>query len=311
MSVAALPRVGIVSSQRMPADPYTWLRVHVDLGISAFYIMFEDSGDLPRQMQEYVAGLGKGKPQELVLYYETRSVDRATEKNYHDLMTRQEAWVNKALDIAASHGVDWVFHIDDDEIAFPGNEKDGVASWPEVLQRELDPSCMSVHVENLEAFSGKKPSRPFFRDPAVRYLPRECAHLYAAYANGKSASRTIRPQRAAGPHYFGPGKVCELPVSKGAIGHFEGLSMGKGDDVPPARWVEKNRLRIGNDLSKIPFQATLDGVAAVQSGDPARMREVWEKYRTVEGERFKQCKLPAVKLALPSHKYSDKDVAGP
>lgn len=305
------PRVGIVSSQRQPADPFTWLKVHVDAGITAFYIMFEDSGDLPEQMKQFVTEtLQRTQPKRapsLVFYYETRDVDRSKEKNYHDLMDRQQAWVNKALAIANKDGVDWVFHIDDDEIAFPGNSK-GMRTWPQVLQEELDPSCMSVHVQNLEAFSAPKPTAPYFRDPTVRYLPRDCAHLYAAYANGKSASRTVSPQSAHGPHYFGPGKTCELSTDKGAVGHFEGLSMGTDDTVPPARWVEKNRLRIGNDMSKIPFQATIDGVAAVQSGDPDTMRRVWEKYRTTDGARFKECKLPSVALPLPSHKYRDRDL---
>ena len=302
-------RVGIMSSQRQPTDPYTWLRVHVDAGIRAFYIMFEDSEDVPAKMQEYATQvLGGGRPKKdpasVIFYYETRDVDRSKEKNYMDLMARQEAWVNKAIGLAKKDGVDWVFHIDDDEVAFPGSDK-GMATWPEVLAKELDPGCMSVHVQNIEAFSPAQPAASYLRDSGIRFLPRGCAHLYAAYANGKSATRTVAPQRAAGPHYFQPGKTCELDAGKGVIGHFEGLSSGAEDSVPPERWTVKHQLRVRDDLSKIPFEATREGVAAVQSGDADLMARTWEQYRTLDGERFKACSLPALALPLPSYRYDE------
>jgi hypothetical protein len=300
-----LPVAGIMSSQRRPTDPFTWLKVHADAGITAFYIMFEDSGDLPARMRDYATNTLGAR-----FRYDTRTVDRAKEQNYTDLMGRQEAWVNKAIGLARADGVDWLFHIDDDEVAFPGSSA-GMGTWPEVLARQVDPACMSVHVQNIEAFSPLVPQASYLRDAGVRYLPRGCAHLYAAYANGKSATRTVKPQSAHGPHYFKPGKTCELDVGLGVIGHFEGLSAGAGDGVPPERWVVKHQLRIRDDLAKIPFEATREGVAAVQSGDEDLMRRTWEKYRAIGGARFQACPLPAVSLPLPSHKYGPEVPEGP
>ena len=36
--------------------------------------------------------------------------------NYYTLMERQEAQVLRSLDECPRHGIDWLFHIDDDEL---------------------------------------------------------------------------------------------------------------------------------------------------------------------------------------------------
>lgn len=285
-------RVGIVSSQRQPPDPFNWLSAHVAAGISAFYIMFEDSGTLPEAMATYAHALDPS----VVFYYETRTVDRSREQNYVDLMGRQAAWVDRMIARARADGVQWLFHIDDDEIAVPSTSgATTTSSWPRVLDK-VPAKCASVHLDNVEAFSPPHPSGPFFDDTEVRFLPRACAHLYAAYGNGKSATRTLEGQASHGPHHFRGGKECELKT--GVVGHYEGLAMGP-NDTPPARWVDKNALRVRDDLSKIPFPATVDGVRAVASGDAVAMRDVWTRYRSMAGDRFQACQAPPLQLPVP------------
>lgn len=223
--------MGIVSSQRQPPDPFNWLSAHVAAGISAFYIMFEDSGTLPEAMATYAHALDPS----VVFYYETRTVDRSREQNYVDLMGRQAAWVDRMIARARADGVQWLFHIDDDEIAVPSTSgATTTSSWPRVLDK-VPAKCASVHLDNVEAFSPPHPSGPFFDDTEVRFLPRACAHLYAAYGNGKSATRTLEGQASHGPHHFRGGKECELKT--GVVGHYEGLAMGPNDTPPRGGWT--------------------------------------------------------------------------
>lgn len=293
-------RVGIISSQRHPPDPKNWMRFHVDVGIDAFYIGIEDTPDLGPMMTEYAAELSAQTGKHVSVEYENAPpVDRAKEDNFTDILTRQQDRVDRFIKKANKDGVDWVFHIDDDELLYPGNQK-AISTWPQVLQ-SVPSSCASVHLQNWEAFSPAQPTSSWATDPEVRYLPQACAHHFAAYANGKAGSRTTAGQTAHGVHHFKGGKECELSESKGVVLHHEALAMGP-DDVPPERWVQKNLLRVGDDLSKIPFPATHDGIKVVQTGDEALMEATWKKYRSMTGEKYKACKTP-VQLRLPSYFY--------
>ena len=294
-------RVGIISSQKNPQDFKTWMRFHTDVGVDSFYISIEDTPALGPAMTAYAEELSAMSGKKVHLYYENAPpVDRSTEDNFTDILDRQQERVNRMLIRARNDGLEWVFHIDDDELAYPGSKK-AISTWQKVLET-VPQSCSSIHIQNWEGFSPAQPVSSWGTDPGVRYLTRDCAHNFAAYANGKAASRTLESQRAHGVHHFRGGKECELEESKGVVLHHEALSMGEDDKMPPARWVEKNLLRLKDDMSKIPFQATHDAVKAVRSGDEALMEETWKKYRSVEGANFKACSVP-VQLNLPSYFY--------
>lgn len=293
-------RVGVISTQRLPSDPYTWLNFHVDVGIRAFYIRFEDSPGLGEALENFVADLERKTGKNISFYYEDNgAVDRRNENNFLDILTRQSAWVDRMIVKAHEEGVEWVFHIDDDELLYPGSRK-AISTWPKVLEA-VPKRCASIHLQNWEGFSPEMPVASWARDPGVRYLPRKCAGAFSVYANGKGASRTYSGQSSHGVHHFKGGKECELAEGKGVVLHHDSLAMGP-TDVPPEAWVRKHELRIGDDMSRIPFEATRSAVAAVQRGNPHHMRQVWEKYRSVAGERFKSCPAP-VALKLPSHAY--------
>jgi hypothetical protein len=263
---------------------------HIRKGVTAFYIMFEDTPPFTVDaMRATAEDLGRAVGRPVLFRAAHREVDRDGEDNYVDLQTRQHAWTTEALARARADGVHWLIHIDDDELAVPRAPADTLVG---VLDR-VPATCASVHIPNWEAFSPAHPSADtsFFGDPRVQFLASGCNHLFAAYANGKAASRTLEGQAPHGPHHFRGGEECEIRDDDMIIAHFDSLALGP-EDIPPVRWVEKNRLRVGGDLSKIPFSATLEGIAAVQSGDPRLLEEVWRKYRTVEGERFKKCPAP-------------------
>ena len=293
-------RIGIISSQRNPPDARNWMRFHVDVGIDSFYITIEDTPALGPMMQQIARELSQSSGRRITVHYENAEpIDRSREDNYSDLITRQRDRVDRMLARARADGVEWVFHIDDDELLYPGS-KQAISTWPKVLE-QVPSSCASVHLKNWEGFSPVKPSGSWITDVGVRYLPQQCGQYFAAYANGKSASRTTPGQSSHGPHHFKGGKECELPENKGVVLHHEALAMGP-QDIPPERWVQKNQLRLKDDMSKIPFVATHDAVKAVRSGDRTEMQRVWEMYRSVAGSRFKSCPVP-VALSLPSHKY--------
>ena len=290
-------KLGIVSLQRQPPDPFGWVRYHASVGVTNFYIWLEDSDELKPQLEAQADQLTSEMGVPVHMYAEIgRKVDRTTENNYFDILDRQQAFVNRMITQARADGVDWVFHIDDDELLHPRSK----ATWPEVLQK-VDPKCASIHMTNWEGYSPAQPSSPWLTDDAVRYMPSACSHLFAAYANGKSASRTVKGQEAWGVHHFHGGKECELAEKEGVVLHHDSLAMGPVD-MPPKAYIEKNRLRITSDMAKIPFSFTHESVAALKSNDMDTLKEVWMKYRSQEGERFKKCKHTET-AQLPSHSW--------
>jgi hypothetical protein len=291
-------KLGIVSLQRQPPDPMNWVRYHVDVGITYFYIWLEDTDELKPQLEALADQLTAEKGQAVIMYAEIGTkVDRSTENNYFDILDRQQAFVNRMITKAREEdGVDWVFHIDDDELLHP-RSKD---SWDQVLD-EVKPGCASIHLTNWEGYSPAKPKGSWVTDDGVRYMPGECGHLFAAYANGKAATRTAKGQTAWGVHHFQGGKECELPEDKGVLLHHDSLAMGP-EDMPPQAFVRKTELRVTSNLKKIPFSFTHESVAAMKAKDMDSLKKIWIKYRSQKGSRFKECKS-TVGVQLPSHSW--------
>jgi hypothetical protein len=279
-------KLGIVTLQRKPPDVMNWVRYHREIGITNFYMWLEDSDELKPKLERQSG-----------MYIEIGKVDRKKEDNYTDLMTRQQNFVNRMIGKAKKDGVDWIFHIDDDELLYP--QKPG-ETWAHVMKR-VNPSCASVHMQNWEGFSPHTPTGSWIQDSSVKYMTTPCQHLYAAYTNGKSGTRTVDGQAFMGPHHFQGGAECELPEAEGVVLHHDSLATSPYD-MPPAAWIEKNKLRAHSDMSKIPFEAAKASVHSVLHDSILGQQQVWEHYRSQIGERFQAC--PAVQsVNLPSYKW--------
>jgi hypothetical protein len=290
-------KLGIITLQRQPPDPLSWIRYHVEVGIKSFYMWLEDSDALKPQLEAYAAKLTREGKGPVHMHAELASAfNRSAEDNYSDLQSRQQAFINRMIAQARQDKVDWVFHVDDDELLHPRSS----STWPEVLKK-VDASCDSVHMKNWEGYSPEQPSGSWITDKNVQYMPGDCAHFFAAYANGKSASRTKEGQQAWGPHHFTGGKECELDEKEGVVLHHDSLAMSP-DDVPPKAYIEKNRLRITSDMSRIPFPFTHKSVDAVKNDDMQALGSVWHEYRSQGGDKFKQCTV-SKSVFLPSHKW--------
>ena len=96
-------KVGIVSMMRRPKDIDDWLEYHRAMGIMRFYIRLEDSEEL----EEYLDGQADI----------TLEVGKSTGKDeYKEIQTRQCKMVDDALKKAQEDKMDWLIHIDSDEL---------------------------------------------------------------------------------------------------------------------------------------------------------------------------------------------------
>jgi hypothetical protein len=205
-------RVGLATLVRSPKDLPHWLDHHRGNGVTAFLIRLEDSS----HWQPFLAS------QSDVVHLEVAESD-AHHSNYHALMDRQKRFVNKMLhDVAGKHGIDWVLHLDQDEL-LSGSAADVLADLP--------PSIKAVHMENVEAvYDADTRSTNCFE--AARFARCSKGARCRSYVNGKGGGRPVPGVSFAGPHNFSvDGRVGgegtrELPYEKLHVQHFDSCTLG-------------------------------------------------------------------------------------
>ena len=87
-----------------PKNVETWLEIHRKLGINHFYIRLEDTPELV----EYL-----GSQPDVTLMVASSNRDS---NQYATLQTRQIETVDKVIDLCRQKGIEWLIHIDCDEI---------------------------------------------------------------------------------------------------------------------------------------------------------------------------------------------------
>lgn len=117
--------------------------------------------------------------------------------SFDSVMTRQIKFVQSTMQDARSRGIDFLLHIDDDEILFPVRSDTNIV---DLFQRHMGTRKRCIHFENYEAnfqFEDRT-LRPFTR-PSTQFDTK--AHVL--YCNGKSAaSLFVFPNFASGVHHF-------------------------------------------------------------------------------------------------------------
>lgn len=238
------PKLGMVLMTKRPLDLEQWLCYHRQvIGVERFYIQCEDTPEL--------ASLLLRPPWNA--YVDATFVAK-TQRDYFVQMDRQAVNVACCMPRARAAGVEWLLHIDDDELL---HAPSGVGALWAAL-RDAPKGACDAHVKNLEAVAP---------DARCRHPFAECTTFvastskYSSYTNGKSFGRVGAPGlRAHGPHHFrcdaaaGGARAAatlDLPPAVAVVLHYESCAY--------ERWTAKfSELadRHGHDekiLEKLPF----------------------------------------------------------
>lgn len=128
------------------------------------------------------------------------------------LLRRQENNVNAALSLCRSFNVDWLFHIDSDELIYL-DKKDDSSRWSELA----DPSVGHVKLLNHEVCPVWETTNHFV----------DCQHFklngqlkFNFYSNGKAAVRCAPRVRAAGVHAFAEYQGCNIQSVSFVVLHY-------------------------------------------------------------------------------------------
>ncbi|KAJ1452917.1 hypothetical protein M885DRAFT_525590 [Pelagophyceae sp. CCMP2097] len=233
------PRLGLVTMTKRPLDLDHWLAYHFHVvGVRKFFIQVEDSPE--------VAALLLAPPWNE--FVDVTFVSK-TARDYFVQMDRQAVHVAASLPRAKAADIDWLIHVDDDELLFCPHG--APAFWATLA---LAPAHVhDVHVANLEALAPGGCAHPFAT--CTRFIA--ATSRFTSYTNGKSIGRVAAPGlRAHGPHHFrssapGNAQTLNLDAACCVVLHYESCTF--------ERWRRKFgdlAKQHGGDaavLEKLPF----------------------------------------------------------
>ena len=240
--------IALISLMYLPKNIETWLEIHRKLGISHFYIRLEDTPDLV----EYLSS----QP-DVTLMVETSN----DSNQYTTLQTRQTETMDKVIKLCKKSGIDFLIHIDCDEI-LEGNLEE-IRSLPE--------SVGTFWMQNYEAVYEGIPTKMDNCFAAKFY--RNCSEIdsgCASYANGKGGGRIKSNLKSNGPHRFSS-NGSEVKLDNLILKHYESCDFDQ--------YIKKySRLKQGVKLDDIPFPYYRESILA--NGDTDQLKSVYTKYRT-------------------------------
>lgn len=252
-------RVAIVMLSRHPADLKTWLLYHLrHVKVDHIFISAEDSPDvkimmeeMPEDVQSKVTLWSHEQPKpphsaSLISLVDTRPSD-----DYTALQARQVTAMKRAKQLSEEMNIDWLIHIDDDELLYAPQHRtigDLLASVSEDFQQ--------AYIPNVEAvYSSSKVENCFAETNKVNLN----GHTFQGYVNGKAAIRVSDKEAyPAGPHQWRDSSSRAPPKSL----HMDKEPFGSPflvvhyESCPFSRWEDKY-WELGNTspdkIRHIPF----------------------------------------------------------
>ena len=231
-------KVAIACLMRKPVDLPEWLDHHRQLGISHFFIRLEDT----REQEEF---LKAQKDVSLTIAQSDKSGN-----NYETLQTRQIEYVNKSMNDAKDMKIEWMFHIDADELLH------GSLTFLDTL----NPKYTNIWMENAEAIFNLDKNDTCFA--AKKFLRCNNGAPCRSYVNGKAGGRVVKDVGLKGPHNFHykgqhtGDHVFNIPFETLHVLHFDSCSF--------SAWVEKFHHLGKKKGDKIPFTYYNDSINAVE-----------------------------------------------
>lgn len=244
-------KVAVISSIYKPKNIETWIELNRKFGISHFYINLENTPELINYLN--------AQPDVTI------TIASPNEKNsYITQQTRQTQFVTDSLKVAKHDNIDFIIHIDSDEIL--KGDINEIKSLPR--------DTLNFWMQNYEAVYSKIPSKSDNCFQAKRY--RDCStETCASYINGKGGARIVSELgkiKPFGPHRFvvSGDQNFGVKLNKVKVLHYESCDFDN--------YVSKyQKYAKGADLSKIPFVYYRESIENAENLD--KLKEIYTKYR--------------------------------
>lgn len=183
------PRVAIVSMMKNPKNIEKWLTYHKRKGVDRFYIRLEDTPEL----ESYLSSLN------FVHLEIGSSEDFQNDEpliNYvaAKLSHRQILWATKAIKLALKDNIDWIIHIDSDELI----------DCKGLIQENISKECSYHNTFVIPNYEAKYKDIPLATDSCFQYesLVKCNAGGCVSYGNGKGLGKVSNKLQRADAHRF-------------------------------------------------------------------------------------------------------------
>ena len=268
---ALQPKIGLVVKTRQPLDFYNWLRYYLEiLGLDMIFIGIENTPHLAVSLSDWAFQMGHDP--RIQILEDLEDIDN--ENTYEHQMIRQNSLVQKAIHEAREKKIQYLLHLDDDELLVVSKKEDySLHQWVKTNSLRLA-SVADIHFNNAEAIfntpSSQKKEICFLEEPLFYHGCWESS--CRSYANGKSMGNLAFPRLSShGPHYFQGGPQWQVPPSEIMVLHFDSCSLEKWRDK------FKNLANISKDVfQRIPFSFYRESIQKV--GDPSISPENLQKF---------------------------------
>jgi len=173
-----LMKICICSTIKHPPNLKSWIEYHLFIGVSAIYIYFDDPDDSAKE-------IAADYPQVRILDNIDRSVD---------ISSRLDINLRDAIIRAKEDRMDWIIHIDDDELLCPlGNSLQQIFNIPNEVCTLIFPNHEVLKTkDSYETYD-------YFREEEYFFY-----RGYLSYQNGKSAGNLSHANlEPRGQHRFG------------------------------------------------------------------------------------------------------------
>ncbi|GMH39433.1 hypothetical protein BSKO_07331 [Bryopsis sp. KO-2023] len=241
------PKIAFASTTAAPADMIkVWMRYHRSLGVSLFYLFTNGQVNHPSAKQDFERFESvKVFPNDEKMKHK-RAHSRAWNETWlasffnkpcnHELFVMQSLNMEVAIEQARQDGVDWLFHIDTDELIYPaGTAEYSLQQYMASLDKDVD----TVIFPNYEGLAEREDvidpftevtlfkknfahvsSEPYFKN--YKTVAKGNPNYFTTYGNGKSAVRVQPKVRPNGAHrwYIYGRKPKEVTADQSAVLHF-------------------------------------------------------------------------------------------
>jgi hypothetical protein len=202
-------KIGIGTTVKNPHQLNDWIKYHLSINFDKLYIVFDDETENYNFNPEYINN-NKVKifknndnwKNELVLLPDMAQFI----EDKKEVMSRQIANFTNVRNYAKKDGIDWLLHIDADELFYPEDKN---------LVDIFDNLYDTIHFKNYEMIPIRDDYKNCFRD-GINFKINST--IYNAYANGKSSVKVCSNAKIAGVHNFAGS--LKLTSNVGKILHY-------------------------------------------------------------------------------------------
>eukprot|EP00933_Yihiella_yeosuensis_P004410 TRINITY_DN108778_c0_g1_i1.p1 TRINITY_DN108778_c0_g1~~TRINITY_DN108778_c0_g1_i1.p1 ORF type:complete len:509 (-),score=70.77 TRINITY_DN108778_c0_g1_i1:90-1616(-) len=307
-------KTAIVMLSRHPAQLKRWLEYHLEhVKVDHVFIKVEDSPDilatvkkLPGKLQNQITLWGSEPGDAASLVRQSYSSSRPKD-DYTTLQNRQREAMTRAKKASSQMGIDWLIHIDDDELLYVPSQRtvgELLASMPS----EYD----QAYIPNVEAVYESSNAKDCFGEAKEVNLD---IHYFQGYVNGKPALRVSSNAAPAGPHQW---RVPQTNYELASL-HLDREPFGAPlmlihyESCPFSRWQDKY-FHLSNtspsEVSKIPFifyRQSINKMQRCRSADGSPnfnlagcserdLRAFWESFKTRKNTHYSSESLMPIKI---------------